>query len=95
METVKASSLIGQKMTLIVNRTPCAVRMDGSDILTKTTTGILSRFIEVPAGAIGILVADDGRTIAFDAYNDLRNGAIEIELEALPDSSPTITEQKG
>ena len=76
---MKSSELIGQRVRIVVNETPCACRMDGHDVLTETVTGKIERFIRMPAGPIGVLRTDDGRAIVFDAYNDIGLGKIELE----------------
>ena len=79
---VKSSELKGQRVTIKVNETPCRVTLPGSDYepLTKTTTGVIERFVNMPAGPIGFLHADDGSKVAFDAGCDITVGKIEIEL---------------
>lgn len=79
---MKARDLVGRRVTIIVHRTPCRCSILGSDfdLLTTSTSGRIERFIDAPNGALGILSADDGRRILFDAASDIHLGKIEIEV---------------
>ena len=78
---MKSSELIGKRVTLRVNKTPCEVVMDGTVPLVESVSGIIRKMFKMPCGAVGVLEDDGGNLIAFDAELDIKAGIIEIELE--------------
>lgn len=80
METIKASELIGKRVTLRVHEEPCHVVMPGCIPLVGTVVGTIEKFDQWPGGPVGYLRDDAGHLIAFDAGFDLKNGKIEIEV---------------
>ena len=78
---MKYSQLVGLNVELIVHGTPCRCIGDGFEILTETTSGRIERFIQMPGGHIGVLLAEDGRRILFDAFSDIKNGTVEIAID--------------
>jgi hypothetical protein len=80
-ETVKSDELVGRRVTLEVHDTPCNVSMGAYEPLRETTSGTVKSITSYPGGPIGVIEADDGRSIAFDAGLDLRNGRVRVVLE--------------
>jgi hypothetical protein len=77
---MKASELIGKRIRIVVNATPCRCVYPGCDILERTTEGVVTRWEHQPAGLIGFLRTDEGELICFDAAGDISSGKIELEL---------------
>lgn len=77
---VSARELKGRRVSIIVHRPPCIVRMDGTVPLTASAVGTVERFIRMPGGAIGIIITDAGERVAFDAGLDIKAGKITIEV---------------
>lgn len=79
-DKMKSTELIGRKVTLVVDGTPCRCLAQGYLPLTATVSGTIERMEMMPAGAVGYLKADDGRKICFDADSDIKRGVLTIEV---------------
>jgi hypothetical protein len=80
-ERMKVSDLVGRRVTVEVHDRPCEVYYRNYAPLKETTAGVIREIAYMPGGPIGVLEANDGRRIVFDAGLDVERGCTQIVLE--------------
>lgn len=82
-EVMNSEDLRGRRVTLQVDgkEPPAMIAIGDYRPLIVTVAGRIDDFVFWPGGPVGLLTADDGTKIAFDAGLDIINGRVTILVE--------------